>query len=44
MEHLHLTAAVDARELAVDPEFWAHVEALGSRRYYAPVDMEGTPD
>ena len=38
------TAAVDARGLAAGPEFWARVEALGSRRYYAPVDMEGMPD
>jgi hypothetical protein len=38
------TAAVDARGLAAGPEFWARVEALGTRRYYAPVDMEGMPD
>ncbi len=38
------TAAVDARGLAAGPEFWERVEALGSRRYYAPVDMEGMPD
>jgi hypothetical protein len=38
------TAAVDARGLAAGPEFWARVEALGRRRYYAPVDMEGMPD
>lgn len=38
------TAAVDARGLASGPEFWARVDALGSRRYYAPVDMEGMPD
>jgi PAS domain-containing protein len=37
------TAAVDARGLASGPEFWARVDALGSRRYYAPVDMEGMP-
>ncbi len=37
------TAAVDARGLAAGPEFWSRVEALGSRRYYAPVDMEGMP-
>jgi tetratricopeptide repeat protein len=37
------TAAVDARGLAAGPEFWARVDALGSRRYYAPVDMEGMP-
>jgi len=38
------TAAVDERGLASGPEFWARVDALGSRRYYAPVDMEGMPD
>jgi hypothetical protein len=38
------TAGVDARGLASGPEFWARVDALGSRRYYAPVDMEGMPD
>jgi hypothetical protein len=38
------TAAVDARGLASGPEFWSRVDALGSRRYYAPVDMEGMPD
>ena len=38
------TAALDARGLASGPEFWARVDALGSRRYYAPVDMEGMPD
>lgn len=37
------TAAVDGRGLASGPEFWARVDALGSRRYYAPVDMEGMP-
>jgi hypothetical protein len=37
------TAARDARGLASGPEFWARVDALGSRRYYAPVDMEGMP-
>ena len=38
------TAAIDERGLASGPEFWARVDALGSRRYYAPVDMEGMPD
>jgi hypothetical protein len=38
------TAALDARGLASGPDFWARVDALGSRRYYAPVDMEGMPD
>ena len=37
------TAGVDARGLASGPEFWARVDALGSRRYYAPVDMRGMP-
>jgi AhpC/TSA family len=37
------TAAVDARGLASGPEFWVRVDALGSRRYYAPVDMKGMP-
>jgi hypothetical protein len=37
------TAPVDERGLAAGPEFWARVDALGSRRYYAPVDMEGMP-
>ena len=38
------TAALDTRGLASGPDFWARVDALGSRRYYAPVDMEGMPD
>jgi tetratricopeptide repeat protein len=38
------TAALDARGLASGPEFWARVDALGRRRYYAPVDMKGMPD
>jgi hypothetical protein len=38
------TAALDERGLAAGPEFWTRVDALGSRRYYAPVDMEGMPD
>jgi hypothetical protein len=38
------TAAVDDRGLAAGPEFWARVDGLGRRRYYAPVDMEGMPD
>jgi len=32
-------AAKDARGLAAGPEFWARVDALGSRPYYAPVDV-----
>jgi hypothetical protein len=38
------TAPLDARGLASGPEFWARVDALGSRRYYAPVDMKGMPE
>jgi hypothetical protein len=37
------THPVDARGLASGPEFWARVDALGTRRYYAPVDMQGMP-
>ena len=37
------TAATDERGLAAGPEFWARVDGLGGRRYYAPVDMEGMP-
>jgi len=37
------TAMRDERGLAAGPEFWARVDALGSRRYYAPVDMDGMP-
>ncbi len=37
------TAAVDANGLAAGPEFWARVDALGERRYYLPVDLEGMP-
>jgi hypothetical protein len=29
--------------LAALPDFWARVDALGPRRYYAPVDMPGMP-
>jgi len=29
--------------LASSPEFWARVDALGERHYYAPVDMAGMP-
>lgn len=32
-------ATKDARGLAAGPEFWARVDALGSRPYYAPVDL-----
>lgn len=29
--------------LAAQPDFWARVDALGPKRYYAPVDMPGMP-
>jgi hypothetical protein len=29
--------------LAAGPEFWARVDALGERRYYEPVAMDGMP-
>ena len=29
--------------LAALPDFWERVDALGDRRYYAPVDMPGMP-
>ncbi len=32
-------AVKDARGLASGPEFWARVDALGSRPYYAPVEI-----
>ena len=37
------TANVDERGLAAGPEFWARVDALGAKRYYAHVDMTGMP-
>ncbi len=37
-------AAKDARGLASGPEFWARVDALGSRAYYAPVEIAALPD
>ena len=33
------SAAKDERGLAAGPEFWARVDALGERPYYAPVDI-----
>lgn len=36
-------AGVNDLGLAALPEFWARVDALGERRYYAPVDMKGMP-
>jgi tetratricopeptide (TPR) repeat protein len=35
------TAAKDPRGLASGPEFWARVDALGARPYYAPVQIAG---
>jgi hypothetical protein len=36
-------AGVNDQGLAALPEFWERVDALGDRRYYAPVDMPGMP-
>jgi hypothetical protein len=36
-------AEVNELGLASSPAFWERVDALGERRYYAPVDMEGMP-
>jgi hypothetical protein len=36
-------AEVTELGLAAHPDFWARVDALGERRYYAPVEMEGMP-
>jgi hypothetical protein len=36
-------AGVTDLGLAALPDFWARVDALGDRRYYAPVDMKGMP-
>ena len=36
-------AGVNETGLASLPEFWARVDALGDRRYYARVDMAGMP-
>jgi hypothetical protein len=36
-------AGVNELGLASQPDFWARVDALGDRRYYAPVDMKGMP-
>jgi hypothetical protein len=36
-------AGVTELGLAALPEFWERVDALGDKRYYAPVDMEGMP-
>jgi hypothetical protein len=36
-------AGLDQRGLAALPDFWERVKALGSKRYYAPVDLPGMP-
>jgi hypothetical protein len=36
-------AGVTELGLAAQPDFWARVDALGERRYYAAVDMKGMP-
>jgi hypothetical protein len=36
-------AGVNEAGLAALPDFWQRVDALGRRRYYAPVDMPGMP-
>jgi hypothetical protein len=36
-------AGVNEVGLASLPDFWARVDALGERRYYAPIDMPGMP-
>jgi hypothetical protein len=36
-------AGVNDLGLAALPDFWARVDALGERRYYAPVEMKGMP-
>jgi len=36
-------AGVNETGFAALPDFWARVDALGDRRYYAPVDMTGMP-
>ena len=37
------TLPKDARGLATGPAFWARLDALGDKRYYAKVDIEGMP-
>jgi AhpC/TSA family len=36
-------AGVTEQGLAAQPDFWARVDALGDRRYYARIDMPGMP-
>ncbi len=35
------SAAKDPRGLASGPEFWARVDALGQKPYYAPLQIDG---
>lgn len=37
------TLPKDARGLATGPVFWARLDALGDKRYYGKVDIEGMP-
>ena len=37
-------AELDERGLAATSDFWDRVDALGSRKYYASIDMPGMPD
>jgi AhpC/TSA family protein len=37
------SADVTDQGLAAQPDFWERVDALGSARYYLPVDMKGMP-
>ena len=36
-------AGVNDTGLAALPDFWSRVDALGEKRYYAPIDMPGMP-
>jgi hypothetical protein len=36
-------AGVNETGLASLPDFWERVDALGAKRYYAPVAMKGMP-
>ena len=36
-------AGVNEMGFAAQPDFWERVDALGDKRYYAPVDMKGMP-
>jgi hypothetical protein len=36
-------AGVNEMGFAAQPDFWERVDALGAKRYYAPVDMKGMP-